>query len=114
MEYQQLYEYSGGENGLNLPTSLTQSLEVFRINQREKKLFLAQVTEKETFSGQEYRFQLQSLFGRTVALSTHFDRPDGVLKHKSEFRWNIGENDKIGSLNNNQMNLVFFLIFKGQ
>ena len=99
VEYQRRFEYSGGHGGSNLPTSLTRSVELFRIDQRHKNMFHGELTQKQSSSGAEYGVKLTSpIFIRTVELSTYIDQPDGVFKHGSQFRWNSNQDDKIGHL----------------
>lgn len=99
IEYQRRFEYSGGHDGSNLPTTLTRTVELFRIDQRQKNMFQGELTQKQTSSGEEYGIKLTSpIFVRTVELSTYVDFPDGVFKHGSQFRWNSNEEDRIGML----------------
>lgn len=80
------FKYSAGNDGDNLPRSLTRALEVYKLADRAKYLMKAELSEKETLTGREYAVELSSPV-RTIRFSTHTDAPDGIFKHGSEFRW---------------------------
>lgn len=84
--FSRLFEYSEGNNGGNLPTNLTRSIEFFKVGHHPKFIIRAELEEKEKETGQEYHVKLSST-SRTVALSTHYDFPDGTFKHGSQFLW---------------------------
>lgn len=80
------FQYSAGQDGDNLPRSLTRVLEVYEIDHRANFKMRVELTEKETFTGQEYALKFSSPV-RTVEFSTHTDLPEGIFRHGSEFRW---------------------------
>ena len=94
LAFRRLFQYSGGEDGLNIPRSLNRSLELYKVGHRPKFLLRAELTEKETFTGGQYIVTLSSS-ARTIVLSTHSDSNDGVLRHGSEFRWRPEETARI-------------------
>lgn len=86
LAFSQLYKYSGGQDGDNLPRSLNRTLDVYEIGKRPKFTLRIEFLEAETLTGQEYVLKLSSPF-RTIEFLTRSDFPDGVFRHGSEFRW---------------------------
>jgi len=85
MAYSHVFQYSGGEEGSNLPTTETRSVELFKVDHRPAFLFRTQIVEKTTLTGEETIFRLSNP-RRTIEFKTHYDFPENTFRHGSEFR----------------------------
>ena len=94
MAYSRVFQYSGGEEGSNLPTTVTRSVELFKVDHRPAFLFRTQIVEKTTLTGEETVFRLSNP-RRTIEFKTHYDFPENTFRHGSEFRWHPDDKSRV-------------------